>query len=244
MHVLITRPKDESINLEIKLKDYGFKVHKLPIIEITTIFENKTQIEEELSKKIRFAIITSPSGAKALVKLTNLRDFEILTIGDKTGSILKENGFLNVKIIKKTAENLAKHIVENFTPNDKKIIYFSGSNISFDIIKYLELHKFNASEIIIYNSEKLLNIDLKFSLIAKQLDAALFFSARTAQIFVDEVITNGIESELVNCTAVCLSNNIAKTLNKIKWKNIITSNQVTEDSLLNKVLEIWKIKQN
>ncbi len=229
--LIITRPERENKKLSKKISELNknFEIINLPLIEI-----------ELLEKPINFTkncklIITSSNGVLALAKNTKIRDFEIITAGDNSAEQAKKLGFSNVNsaYIKGT-EISGEVAIFNFIKNNyKKEAYFI--HISADVTKgnlenMLTSNGYNYRREILYQAKEIKMLPQKISEIKDLKNTyILFFSARTADIFIKNL------QDFSNLTALTLSKQIAEFIANYNFKNIIYPDFPTEEFLLEKL---------
>ena len=128
MHIIITRPKEDSIFLIERLKKLGHTVTHLPVIKI----------EKLKTKKINFqnykAVIFTSSNA---IKFLNVDKFEskikCYCVGKTTELAAKEAGFINTYSSEGTVNSLIELIIRSFENKSGKLLYLSSEFISKDL---------------------------------------------------------------------------------------------------------------
>ena len=101
MHIVITRPKEESLNLIKKFKILGHLVTQLPVIEIKKIDTKKINFENYK------AVIFTSSNA---IKFMNIEKFNFkikcFCVGNATEFTAKKAGFINTYSSEGTVDSL------------------------------------------------------------------------------------------------------------------------------------------
>ena len=177
----------------------------------------------QVPKKIENAIFTSQNAVEAFF-LTNVRSSAVencFCVGEKTKSLLKENG---VNVIKMTeyASELADYLVKNHKTD--AFHFFSGNIRSDEIPSTLKENNIFFEEIEVYKTT--LN-PKKFE---RQFEAILFFSPSSIRSFISE---NKIDKSI----AVCIGTTTAFEAKKYT-ENVVIANATTVESVIAKTVKI------
>ena len=177
----------------------------------------------QVPKKIENAIFTSQNAVEAFF-LTNVRSSAVencFCVGEKTKSLLKENG---VNVIKMTeyASELADYLVKNHKTD--VFHFFSGNIRSDEIPSTLKENNIFFEEIEVYKTT--LN-PKKFE---RQFEAILFFSPSSIRSFISE---NKIDKSI----AVCIGTTTASEAKKYT-ENVVIANATTVESVIAKTVKI------
>ncbi|MDX1949453.1 MAG: uroporphyrinogen-III synthase [Rickettsiales bacterium] len=226
--IILTRPEKDNIKFSSKISEVnkGSNIINLPLIEI-----------EILGREINFPensnlIITSANGVEALSKNTKIRNFNIITAGDNSAEIASKLGFQRVfSAYKKKSKisgeiAIANFIKENFSKGEK-FIHISADVTKGNLEKLIVAENFFYKREIFYKSKqnKLSKEKIK-EIQALQECLVVFFSERTAKIFIDNFI------DLSKFSAVTLSKQIADSIANYNFANIIYPEFPTENSLI------------
>ena len=232
MHILLTRPINESIKTKSILTELGHKVTVDPLLKIIFLKNNKNY------KNIYCYIITSKNGLLALSKVTKNRSIPIYCIGLATAKFAKQKKFKKVFFADGTGKNLYK-IVCKMTKK-KKIVHVSGKDVTINITKKLKNSGYNAERIIAYKSLQAQNFRNKtiLNLSEKKIDLVLFFSKKTANTYIKLSRKANINSKLKKAYSLCLSKNIANVFPRNYWKKIYISPHPNLLSLIDTVRKI------
>ena len=132
MHILFTRPLEDSEQQILKFKDLGHKVSHMPVIQI-----EKVEYEKINFSDFKAIIFTSATALKFLD--TKLIDKKItcFCVGVATEKKALSLGFQNVITAEGNVRNLKELILQNFNSSLGKMLYVSGEIISNDLDKNL-----------------------------------------------------------------------------------------------------------
>ena len=143
MHVLFTRPIDDSKDLILKFKSLGHIVSSIPVISIKK--KEHSKIDFSSFKGI---IFTSSNAIKFLdIKFLD-KNIKCFCVGNATELLAKEKGFQNIFSAEGNVNNLKEIILQNFKSSEGKLLYVSGETISTDLDQQLVKEGYNIKRII------------------------------------------------------------------------------------------------
>lgn len=229
--VLVTRPRDESEALAIRLKALGFETVIEPMIEIRPLPEAKVDW-----LGVQAVAFTSANGVRALttVATTLPRDLPVFAVGRATATAARQAGFRAVIEGPGTVEELATLVADRCSRSKGKIIHVSGSVVARDFAGLLAASNLTVERTIVYESAPAARLDRqtcdKFA--NDTIDIALFFSPRTARTFVNLMVGAGLAAKTVSVVALALSPAVAEALAPLTFANKIVASRPTTEALL------------
>ena len=232
MHILITRPLDDSEDIILKFRDLGHKVSHMPVIEI-----EKVSFQDIDFSEYKALIFTSANSLKFLdTKKIHKKDF-CFCVGLATEKKALQLGFQNVITAEGNVRNLEELIQQNFNSSDGKILYISGEVISNDLDKNLNLKGYNVKRIINYKTKPIQKLDDKFiqSLKLNIPQIVYIYSKSSAESFLNLSKYYDLNDYWMNTNLMCMSEKTSLVLNKIKWKKIFLFSPGEEEYLLYKI---------
>ena len=232
MHILITRPLDDSEEIILKFRDLGHKVSHMPVIEI-----EKVSFQDIDFSEYKALIFTSANSLKFLdTKKINKKIF-CFCVGLATEKKALQLGFQNVITAEGNVRNLEELIQQNFNSSDGKILYISGEVISNDLDKNLNLKGYNVKRIINYKTKPIQKLDDKFiqSLKLNIPQIVYIYSKSSAESFLNLSKYYDLNDYWMNTNLMCMSEKTSSVLNKIKWKKIFLFSPGEEEYLLYKI---------
>ena len=132
MHIVITRPKEDSSHLIENLIKLGHTVTHLPVIKIEKLETKKIDLSNYQ------AVIFTSSNA---IRLMNIEKFnskiKCFCVGGTTELTAKQFGFLNTYTSEGTVDSLIELIIRTLNNKSEKILYLSSEFISKDLDKDL-----------------------------------------------------------------------------------------------------------
>lgn len=230
MRVLITRPLADAKRLAHKLKDKEIDSVVAPMLEIR-IREDRLPTPE---KDLQAILLTSANGARALAAGSADRNIPIFAVGDATAITALELGFKTVKSSGGDAEALAAKVIANYDPSEGSFLHVAGRQATGDLSGRLQAAGFNVKKKILYEAVPVttLSESARLALEGGILDAALFFSPRSAAGFVKVLRSGGFIKCCRRLDALCLSRAVADNLSGIAWRGIFIAQRPDQEALL------------
>lgn len=231
MKLLLTRPYENSILLKEEIESTGKHECVIsPLLKIE-LFERKLNIPSKSN-----ILITSANGVKALAKNTDERSFNIIAVGKTSAAEAERSGFK--KILSATHDKskdsgeiaLFKFIKENFS-TDERFYHISAEITAGRLEKLMRDAGYNYTREILYKSHKL-ELSEEAEKLFRNEFAAVFYSTRTARIFLEQITTLNLPYGFSKITAICLSNNIAGVLEGFDFNRVIFPKYPNSESML------------
>ena len=232
MHVLLTRPLEDSIELIKRFKDKGFTVSHVPLIKI-----NKLNYPKLNSSEYKIIVFTSSNAIRNL----DTEDFEknilCFCVGDATEKTAKQKGFHNTFSAGGNVRNLRELILQNLEKKTEKILYISGELVSYDLDKDLIKEGLNVQRLISYSVSHIEDLSSNFlSELKKKIpDIVYIYSQNSAVSFLNLIKKYRLHDYWMKTNLMCTSEKTSSALNEIKWKKIFLFNPGEEEFLLYKI---------
>ena len=232
MHVLLTRPLEDSIDLIKRFKDKGFTVSHLPLIKI-----NKIEYPKLNSSEYKIIVFTSSNAIRNL----DTKDFDkkslCFCVGDATEKTAKQNGFYNTFSAGGNVKNLRELILQNLEKKTEKILYVSGELVSYDLDKDLIKEGLNVQRLINYSVSHVKDLSSGFlSELKKKIpDIVYIYSQNSAVSFLNLIKKYELNDYWMKTNLMCIGEKTSSVLNELKWKKIFLFNPGEEEFLLYKI---------
>ena len=232
MHVLLTRPLEDSIDLIKRFKDKGFTVSHLPLIKI-----NKLDYPKLNSSEYKIIVFTSSNAIRNI----DTKDFDkkslCFCVGDATEKTAKQKGFYNTFSAGGNVKNLRELILQNLEKKTEKILYVSGELVSYDLDKDLIKEGLNVQRLINYSVShvKDLSSDFLNELKKKIPDIIYIYSQNSAVSFLNLIKKYELDEYWMKTNLMCIGEKTSSVLNELKWKKIFLFNPGEEEFLLYKI---------
>ena len=232
MHVLFTRPIDDSKDLILKFKSLGHIVSSIPVISI-----KKKEYSKIDFSSFKGIIFTSSNAIKFLDTKLLDKNIKCFCVGNATELLAKEKGFQNIFSAEGNVNNLKEIILQNFKSSEGKLVYISGETITFELDKFLISEGLKVERVINYSSDpiekfnEILIDDLKNNVP----DIVYIYSQNSAISFKNLIKNYNLQNHWMNTNLMCISEKTSSVLNDIKWKKIFLFNPGEEEYLLYKI---------
>ena len=232
MHVLFTRPIDDSKDLILKFKSLGHIVSSIPVISI-----KKKEYSKIDFSSFEGIIFTSSNAIKFLDTKLLDKNIKCFCVGSTTERLAKEKGFQNIFSAEGNVNNLKEIILQNFKSSEGKLLYISGETITFELDKFLISEGLKVERVINYSSDpiekfnEILIDDLKNNVP----DIVYIYSQNSAISFKNLIKNYNLQNHWMNTNLMCISEKTSSVLNDIKWKKIFLFNPGEEEYLLYKI---------
>jgi len=232
MHVLLTRPLEDSIELIKKLKDKGFVVSHLPLIKV-----NKIDYPKLNSSEFKVVVFTSSNAIRNLDTKDFDKDILCFCVGKATEKTAKQKGFHNTFSAGGNVRNLRELILQNLEKKTEKILYVSGELVSYDLDKDLIKEGLNVQKLINYNVSHVEDISFDFlSELKKKIpDIVYIYSQNSAVSFLNLIKKYELDDYWMKTNLMCIGEKTSSVLNELKWKKIFLFNPGEEEFLLYKI---------
>jgi len=232
MHILLTRPLEDSKELIIKFKSLGHNISHLPVIKI----ENKKYYQENFSE-FKGIIFTSSNAIKNLDTKKINKKIKCYCVGSATDKAAKINGFQNIYTADGNVNNLKEIILQSFKKDEGKLLYVSGEIVSYNLEQELKLEGYSVKRLINYSVLPVEDLDLKFieTLKSSMPEIVFIYSENSAKNFLNLIKKYQLVDHWMNTNLMCIGEKTSSILNKIKWKKIFIFNPGEEEYLLYKI---------
>jgi len=232
VHIVITRPKEDSSNLIAKLINLGHSVTHLPIIKIEKLKTKKINLENYK------AIIFTSSNA---IRFMNIEKFDskikCFCVGNATEFTAKQAGFINTYSSEGTVDSLIELIIRTIDIKSGKLLYLSSEFISKDLDSDLIGAGYSVDRISNYTSLPVETIDEKTlnSFKKNPPDVIFIYSSRSAKNLFKLINKYSLLNVVTQSNLMCISENVLSVLRQIKWKKVFVFSPGEEEFLLNKI---------
>lgn len=234
MRALITRPLVDARRTADLLRDRGVEPVIEPLFSISTIPAARVDTADAQG-----FLITSANGARSLGEVLRSDHAEAFAlpaycVGDATAATARGCGFTKVFSADGDVEALAALVRRKARPGDGVLIHAVGTHVAGDLAGMLGADGFTVRRQRLYETRQAValsreTVDL---LATNGVHAALFYSPRTAKIFVDLARKAKVADACANIVAYCLSRAVAEKLGSIPFARVRTAAEPNQDSLL------------
>ena len=232
MHIVITRPKEDSSQLIEKLKKLGHSVTHLPVIKI-----QKLEIKKINLKNYSAVIFTSSNAIKFMKIEKSNSQIKCFCVGNATEITAKKYGFLNTYSSGGTVNSLIELIIRTLDSKTEKLLYLSSEFISKDLDVDLTKSGFSVDRISNYTTLPVEEINkITLNLLKKNPpDVLLIYSAKSAKNLLSLINKYSLLNVVTHSNLMCISDKVLLILKQIKWKEIFIFNPGEEEYFLEKI---------
>ena len=232
MHIVITRPKEDSMNLVEKLKKLGHSVTHFPVIKIEKL---KTKKIDLLNYQ---AVIFTSSNAIRFMDIEKFNSkIKCFCVGKATEFTAKQLGFINTYTSEGTVDSLIELIIRTVNIKLEKLLYLSSEFISKDLDKDLINIGYSVDRISNYTSLPIEEIDKKtLNFFEKKPPNVIFvYSTKSAKNLFNLINKYSLLNVVTQSNLMCISEKVLSVLKQIKWKKAFVFSPGEEEFLLNKI---------
>ena len=232
MHIIITRPIEDSLEL---IRNLSFKNHVvtyLPLINIKKISNKNINFHN-----YKGIIFTSANAIKFLETENIPKNIYCFCVGETTEKKAKDFGFYNAISAGGNVDVLIELIIRTFDKNLGRLLYVSSEFISKELDLELKKKSYSVDRIINYTSEPINQIEQNtLDYINKNTPDVIFvYSEKSAINLKDLIKKYSLVDVMVLSNLMCISKKTSKVLEFIKWKKVIFFNPGEEEFFLNKI---------
>jgi len=232
MHILLTRPLEDSLMMIKKFRDLGHDVSHLPLLKIEQVENSNFDF-----KNYDALIFSSSNSIKYLDKTNINKNIKCFSVGPATENKIRSLGFQNVIPAEGSVNSLIEIIQNNFNPSDGKLLYISGETIAYELDKDLKSKGYKVDRLINYKTTYNDFDDRNFiNELKKNIPNIVYiYSENSAKSFLKFINNSGLKDEWMNTNLMCMGEKASSILNEIKWKKIFIFNPGEEEFLLYKI---------
>jgi uroporphyrinogen-III synthase len=232
MHILLTRPLEDSHELILKFQSLGHEVSHLPLINIEGLKYKTLNYSE-----FKGFIFTSSNSIKFLDIKNIDKNITCFCVGSATEKKARSVGFQNVFAADGNVDNLKELILLNFNSYEGKLLYVSGEIISSNLDHDLALSGYTIERVVNYRANPIEKYDEDFieKLKLNMPEITYIYSQNSAINFLKVIKDYQLESLWMNTNLMCIGEKTSSILNEIKWKKIFLFNTGDEEYLLYKI---------
>jgi uroporphyrinogen-III synthase len=197
MRVLITRPREDGETIAARLAALGHRPLLAPLLEPRWFAGPLLDLSG-----VAAILATSANGVRALVRRLERRDIPVFAVGPQTAQEARDAGFAHVENADGDAKALAAAVPGWLAPDAGTLLHVRGTESAGHLAGDLAARGYDVRPSILYAMDAVpLMPQARESLRAGTVDAALFFSPRSARLFLEQAADLPLEG----LTAFCIS---------------------------------------
>lgn len=225
--VLITRPEPGATETASRVAALGLCPVVAPLLEILP----RPAVLPEASL-LQAVLIAS---GNALIGLpATYHTLPLLAVGDASAARARQAGFAGVLSADGDADALAALASVQCDPSGLPLLLTAGHGQGLSLAAALRAHGFRVIRRTTYAATPIraLPEPASESLRAKNLRAALFFSAATARQFVRLLRRSGLREALQGIDACAIGHPTAAAIEALPWRRVLRAAKPTQDAML------------
>ncbi len=221
--VLITRPEDSAAETAYAVNQKGYLTFCEPFLEV--VYHD---VELPELNPYTALIFTSANAVQGFVRNSQRRDIVAYCVGEQTAQAVRQAGFKAYQSAQGKVSDLIK-LIEN-EPIEGKILYLRAR----DMAQPFKVRGKDIAEITLYHTEKSKEISQNCLdlMEAGAFSHVLFYSARTAQTFVELVEKYKVKQGLKQCKALCLGDSMIEYVTNLQWKDVMVAKTPDHQGML------------
>ncbi len=226
---LVTRPRAEAAGLAAALAERGVAAIVEPLLDI----RYRGGPPPDLAG-VQAILCTSANGVRALARLSNERALPLFAVGEATAARAREEGFAAVDSAAGDAGDLARLVGEKLCPKEGRLLHVAGSAVAGDLAGELCTRGFAVERAVLYEAcpAPAFNAATIRALDAGMVDFALFFSPRTAAIFVRLAEQAGLAGAMRQVAAISISAAADRALTPLPFRARLIAERPDQAALL------------
>jgi uroporphyrinogen-III synthase len=215
VRLLVTRPEAEARETARRLEDLGHEVLVQPLTRIVVAAEPKSV---DPPSALAF---TSRNGVRAVAgwaRTRDWRDLPVFAVGAATAAAAKEAGFRDVRTGGGDVTRLAEILGASPDLASGPVLYPAARDRAGDLTGSLAEAGIRVVQLEAYQAVAAERFDaaVKSALEAEKIDAIMFYSRRSARVFVDLAEKHGLVAKLSHCVMLALSEQVAEPLRSFR----------------------------
>ena len=229
--ILVTRPKADFQRTADGLAGLGFNAVSAPMM-----FFNKLEILPPKLDEVAALVFTSANGIRAIAGVAEFKGLACYVVGKQTAKLAAEHGFEVLGQGAGDVVSLVNVIAVDYLARglENPLLHISGVDQAGDLVKSLAELSIDCGRLRAYEMRPAERImpEIEQKLCTDEITAILFYSTRSAKIFIELCEKTGVLAKIYSVPIFCLSKNIADRACKPYLKQIYYIDQPDEQALL------------
>ena len=216
LHLLLTRPEEDSLPLAELLEQEGHRVRIAPLLEIHHLDDAEVDLDG-----LQAVLLTSANGARALAARPERPAVPVLCVGGATAEAAREAGFIDVESADGDVEALVRLVKDRLDPDAGALLHVGAAEVAGDLTGRLAAAGYDVRRAILYEAIETDRLPGPAAeALDEGLDAVLLFSPRSARTFVRLVQEAGLADTVTSTDALCLSQAVATDAAGLPWRRV------------------------
>jgi len=233
MKALVTRPRDAAAAVAAALTARGIEPLLAPLLRIEMEPGGAARLGGALAG-VQALLFTSANGVRAFAKASRRFELPAYCVGEASAAAARIAGFRTVASADGDVGDLAALAAARLAPGNGALLHVAAASVAGDLAGALEAKGFATRRVVLYRAAETGSLagEVADALCRDEVALALFFSPRTAELFVRLARAAGLTEHCGLMTAICLSANVAASLTGVTWRQVAIARRPTLDALL------------
>jgi uroporphyrinogen-III synthase len=229
LRALVTRPREDSEALASALSMRGIEPVIEPLMQVRYLASTALDLNG-----VQAVLCTSANGVRALAQASSQRRVPLMAVGDATATRARSEGFTTVESAGGDAGDLARLVATRLHPQDGKLLHVTGGVVAGELAAALRGQGFAVERRVLYEAQPaaMLSSTTTEALRAGSIDFALFYSPRTASIFIKLTAAAEVMDCCATMTAVSISAAADAAIGDAPWLDRRVAERPNQSSLL------------
>ncbi|MDP6786652.1 MAG: uroporphyrinogen-III synthase [Rhodospirillales bacterium] len=229
MRLLVTRPRDDAEALAGPLAALGIEILIEPLLGI----RYRDGPPPDLAG-VQAILATSANGVRALVRRCDDRDVAVFAVGDATARAARAAGYRAVESARGTVEDLARLVCARLDAGAGALLHVAGKTVAGDLGGLVAGAGFKVCRHVYYEAApaECFSAAAVRAMAEGEVDGVIFFSPRTAAIFVSLAEAHELTDVCPGMVAYCLSPAVAERARLLPWRRAVTAARPDQETLI------------
>lgn len=229
MRILLTRPEEDARIVAERLHESGHEILSAPLLSVH--FHDGPPLALD---GVQGLLATSANGVRALARRTDRRDLPVFAVGPQTAKAARAAKFKHIQSADGDAAALAKAVPGWAQAENGVLLHAAGAHGERRLTSLLGAKGFAVRTELLYDvvAADTLPTAVVEALSEGALDAALFFSPRSARVFKDCIVSGRLAETCPSVIAVCISKAAADALSPLIFAECRVAAKPNQDALL------------
>lgn len=237
--ILVTRPVEDFKRTADNLAGLGFEALSAPMMDFKIL-----SFVLPVFDKLSALVFTSANGIRAIAAHEEFKQLPCYVVGMQTAKLAMEQGFEILAQGGGDVNSLCDVIEQDYKKRglNQGLLHISGVHKAGNLAQKLAELSIANDGLQAYEMRKIsdIAIEIQQKIVKQNIGGMLFYSARSAKIFIDMAKKLQLLDEISMIPAFCLSKNIAEVECKPYLKHTYFVDQPDEPALL----ELMRLKLN
>lgn len=214
--IVITRPIDDAHDYAAELEQSGFQTLIEPMLSLEALEFDAPSLDDY------DGILATSANALQFYKSGGgeIHDIPVYCVGKHTADAAKEIGFQNAISVDGTGADLLEHLLSLSDAASQRFLHICGQHVAFPLVEKLSEQGVKADTLPVYASVQTHGFTPEFISALKkgEVEAITFFSKRTAQAFVQNVLESESESLFSQIKTLSISEAVIECVRVLPWQ--------------------------